>query len=120
VTKLDLNKVTKFAQSAETEDLLDRVTVYRDQTEPAALEVFEAELTRRGFDDEAILAHATNRNASSVVDSSGMAVRCSYCDRPAVERGWGWHRLWGRFPVVPRIVARCEVHKTAGREADEM
>ncbi len=118
VLNLDLKKVAEFAKAAETEDLLDRVTVYRDQMEPAAIEVLEAELVERGFTDDTILAHAAERNASAIVDSDGATVRCSFCDRPAVEKGWGWHRLWGKFNVIPRIVARCEVHRIVSRELD--
>ena len=32
---------------------------------------------------------------------------------------WGWHRLWGKFPVLPRPEARCDVHrKVTTRELD--
>ena len=31
----------------------------------------------------------------------GTAVRCSFCHRPAVAEGWGWHRLWGVLPLFP-------------------
>lgn len=118
---LDLKKVADFARRAETEQLLDRVTVYRDQMEPEALVVIEAELTRRGVTEEAVLAHGRKQFAASLVAADGLAVRCSSCDRPAVEVGRGWHKVWGILPVWPRVEARCEVHKQpapAERESD--
>jgi hypothetical protein len=38
-------------------------------------------------------------------------VRCSFCHAPAVAEGWGWHRLWGRFPVFPRFFFYCASHR---------
>src|SRR5262245_46368269 len=111
VLSLDLKKVAEFARGAQTEDLLDRVTVFRDQMEPAALEVIEAELDRRGVTPEDIDRHTIDREAAGIVTRDGTAMRCSFCDRPAVDRRWGWHRLWGLVPVFPRRIARCEVHR---------
>jgi hypothetical protein len=110
VLRLDLKNVAEFARGAETEDLLDRVTVFRDQMEPAAIEVFEAELDRLGITPEDIDRHVIDREVAGIVTRDGFAVRCTWCDRPAVERRWGWHRLWGLIPVFPRRIARCEVH----------
>ena len=104
-----LDRIRQNAQAAATEDLLDRITVYRDGMEPAAIEVIEAELDRRGVGAEQIRAHANRR--SGVVRSHGVAQRCSFCDRPAVTRAWGWHRLWGKIPLVPRLFWYCEAHK---------
>jgi hypothetical protein len=41
----------------------------------------------------------------------GTAVGCSFCHRPAVAEGWGWHRLWGLLPVFPRYYYYCSEHR---------
>ena len=46
--KLDLDRVRANVGKAATADLLERVTVYRDGMEPAALDLIETELRRRG------------------------------------------------------------------------
>jgi hypothetical protein len=111
----DLKRVAAYIRRADTEDLLDRVTVYRDGMEPAALDLMEMELDRRGVTRGDIADHDRDRRAAAIMLPDGTALRCSFCDRPAVERGWGWHRLFGRVPVFPRVFARCEMHaKPAG------
>ncbi len=52
--ELNLERVRQNAHSASTEELLDRVTVYRNGMEPAAIEVIEDELARRGVSEEQI------------------------------------------------------------------
>jgi hypothetical protein len=106
----DLKRVAEFIRRAHTEELLDRVTVYREGMEPAALDLMEGELDRRGVTREEIAAHGEARWARAIRLPDGTALRCSFCTRPAVERGRGWHRLFGRVPVFPRIFAYCEVH----------
>ena len=44
----DLRRVAEYIRRADTEELLDRVTVYREGMEPAALDLMEGELDRRG------------------------------------------------------------------------
>src|SRR5258707_959418 len=107
----DLNRVRQNAKSATTEDLLDRLTVYRAGMEPAAIEVIEAELDKRGIGEEQIRAHAELRR-SAVVMQGPVAQECSFCHRPAVTKAWGWHRLWNRVPIMPRIFWYCELHRT--------
>ena len=107
--KLDLRAVAANVRRADTETLLDRVTVYRPAMEPAALDLMEGELSRRGVSEDDIAAHAEGR-AGVLVLPDGTARRCDRCERPAVWRGWGWHRLWGVLPVFPRRVNRCEGH----------
>src|SRR6478736_6093020 len=104
----DLKRVAEFIRKADTEDLLDRVTVYREGMEPAALDLMEMELDRRGVTRDDIAEHDRERRESAIMLPDGTAMRCSFCDRPAVARGWGWHRLYGRVPVFPRVVACCE------------
>lgn len=45
----DADRVRANARQAPTEDLLERVTVYRSGMEPEAVEIIEAELRRRGI-----------------------------------------------------------------------
>ena len=110
--RLDLDRVRDNAAPATTEDLLDRVTVYRSGMEPAALEVIEAELLRRGVGPREIEAHALARDTTPR-DASGLAVRCTRCARTAVWRGWAMHQLWGVLPLFPRRVAPCAAHLNA-------
>jgi hypothetical protein len=109
--QFDGEKVRENARKAETEDLLDRVTVYRAGMEPEALYVIEEELRRRGVTAADIDAHARRREEAGLCDDGGQPARCSFCDRPAVARGWGWHRLWGSMPLFPRPFWYCETHR---------
>jgi hypothetical protein len=117
----DREKVRENAGKSETEDLLDRVTVYRADMEPDALYVIEEELRQRGVTAADIDAHARQREAGGLFEDGGLTVRCSFCDRPAVARGWGWHRYrgrWlpesmkGRLPLFPRPFWYCAVHRS--------
>ena len=106
----DLNRVRQNAGGATTEDLLDRLTVYRAGLEPAAIEVIEAELDKRGIGEDEIRAHAEFRRARVVMQ--GMVARkCSFCERPAIGRKWGWHKLWKRVPLFRRVFWYCELHQ---------
>ena len=106
----DLKRVAAYIRRAETEELLDRVTVYREGMEPAALDLMEMELDRRGITREDIADHDQARRETAIMLPDGTAMRCNFCDRPAVVRKWGWYRLWGRLPVFPRVFAYCEGH----------
>jgi hypothetical protein len=109
--KLDLKRVAEFAHKADTEDLLDRVTVYRNGMEPAALDLIHGELDRRGVTSDDLIDHYSKRRSLVALLPDGTAERCSFCDRPAVARGRGWyHIFWGRVPVFPRLYAYCDHH----------
>lgn len=108
--QLDLERVRDNAARATTEDLLDRVTVYRSGMEPEALDIIEAELRRRGVGSRAIERHAETY-AEAVRDGAGVALKCVRCSRPAVWRGWRAHKLWGVLPVFLRRVALCAEHR---------
>lgn len=110
----DLKTVAEFVRKAEKEDLLDRVTVYRDGMEPAAVDLMENELWRRGVTPDEVAHHAEGRRERLVVSNDGHAVRCRYCERPAVSRRWGWYRIRGKVPVLPWLLSRCAVHDPAG------
>jgi hypothetical protein len=111
--QFDPERVLTNARNAATEDLLDRVTVYRSGMESVAVEIIEAELRRRGVFDEAIEAHAAERaDQPLVIREDGIAAQCSYCTRPAVGQGWTWSWGWGRFlPMFrPRFHYYCAEH----------
>src|SRR5258708_7816623 len=55
--ELNLDRVRENVRQADTEDLLDRATVYRDGMEPEAILLIEAELRARGVTEADILAH---------------------------------------------------------------
>lgn len=114
--KLDLKKVAEYIRKAETEELLDRVTVYRDGMEPAALDLMEGELDRRGVTRGMIADHWVARRATAILLPDGTAKRCSFCDRPAVRQARGWHRLFGRVPIFPKMFAYCEFHTKPKRD----
>jgi hypothetical protein len=46
-------------------------------------------------------------------------MRCSFCDRPAIRQARGWHRLFGRVPVFPRVLAYCAFHWKPQEEKGE-
>lgn len=108
--EFDLKRVAEFVRGADTEELLDRVTVYRDGMEPAALDLMEGELDRRGVTREQIAAHDTKQRETAIMLPDGTAMRCSYCDKPAVARALRFHRMFGRVPVFPMRFAYCVAH----------
>jgi hypothetical protein len=104
--QFDLDRVRENIKSATTEDLLDRATVYRDGLEPQARVLVEWELEQRGISLEAIETHRRLRE-EVLRDSAGYPLTCSFCNRPAVRLGWGWHRMWGKIPLFPRRFRYC-------------
>jgi len=121
--RLDLRRVAEFIRRAETEELLDRVTIYREGMEPAALDLMEGELDRRGVSRLEMAEHDANRRATAIMLPDGTAVRCSFCFRPAVVQARGWHRLFGLLPIFPRLFARCAIHsgsKSGGSANDSL
>lgn len=109
----DPDRVRANVRKADTEDLLDRVTVYRAGMEPDALYAIEEELRRRGVTAAEIDAHARRREEEGVCEAGGAPARCSFCARPAVVRRWGWHWLWGVLPLFPRPFWYCAAHRPA-------
>src|SRR5262245_34131280 len=83
------DRVRDYAHRATTEDLLDRVTVFRAEMEPEAADIFERELRSRGLAVPEIEAHAARREEEVVLRSDGLAATCHRCGRPAVRGGWG-------------------------------
>ncbi len=103
-------KVLANVRQASTEDLLNRVTVYRAGMEAEALAIIEEELERRGVGWRRIEDHAKRMQDKFILGADGVAACCSFCPQPAVAQGWGWHRLWGKLPVFPRFFFYCEQH----------
>ena len=111
MVEFDLAQVRANVRAATTEDLLDRATVYRAGMEAEALPIIDEELHSRGVTPADIDAHAEKRRQETTLLPDGTAVRCSFCHRPAVAEGWGWHRLWGLWPVFPRYFHYCSEHR---------
>jgi hypothetical protein len=114
-------RVRSNVEKAATEDLLDRATVYRAGMEPAALEIIDAELRFRGVTPGEIADHAARRERETLQLPDGTVAMCSFCYRPAVAEGWGWHwihlMIWGQrrpiIPVFPRFYRYCREHMPA-------
>ena len=110
MVEFDAQKSLVEFRQAETADLLDRITAYRNGMEPAAVELIEEELRQRGIEPAAISAHAEQCRRECVFDAGGTALSCSRCRRPAVAVVRRWHRLWGVVPWIPRSVPLCREH----------
>src|SRR5262245_58360265 len=109
--QFDPHRVRRNAHEADSEDLLDRITIYRDGMEAAAIEIIEAELAERGVTQEQIDDHERRRCSEVLLHPDGLAAKCSFCRQPATQQGWGWHRLWGWVPVFPRVLYYCREHR---------
>jgi hypothetical protein len=110
--QLDLQKVLLNVRRASTDDLLNRVTAFREGMEPEAIVLIEQELESRGIGLKEIAAHGDKLRGEVIQLSSGIAARCSFCDAPATDQGWGWHCLWGRLPLFPRYLYCCKEHRS--------
>ena len=106
----DPEKVLLNARAATTEDLLNRVTVFRNQMEAEAVNIIEAELRSRGVTAADQLAHADKIKEGMIVRTDGTVARCSFCQQPAIAQRWGWHWLWGKVPFFPRRLHYCRQH----------
>jgi hypothetical protein len=96
---------------AETVDLLDRITAFRQGMEPDAVVLIEEELIERGVTAEDVQAHWEHVRQEVIYLSDGVAARCSRCHRAAVERRWGWHLYDGWLPIFPRVFYYCAGHR---------
>ena len=109
----DDQKVLLNIRKADTDDLLDRITAYRQGMEPAAVAMIEGELHQRGVTAAQFAAHQEACERECILLSDGTAAMCSFCRKPAVREGWGWANLFWVVPMIPRRVRYCKVH--AGR-----
>jgi hypothetical protein len=113
--KLDLDRVRANVGKAATADLLERVTVYRDGMEPAALDLIETELRRRGVSYQKQAEFGEAHEKGVLRGRDGSPLRCCLCPHAAVEAQWHWHRLFGIVPIFPRRFAYCERHSPSNR-----
>lgn len=113
----DPQRVWLNARKATSEDLLNRVTVYRQGMEPEAISIIEKELAERGIDQADIDDYAARKAGEVIMGEDGVAARCSFCHEPAVAAGWGWHRLFGKLPLFPRYFYYCSEHRPAQKDA---
>jgi hypothetical protein len=108
--KFDPQKCLLEVRRADSEDLLDRVTAYRDGMEPPAVDLIEGELRRRGVVQAAIDVRMAECRRECIFDAENVALPCSRCRRPAIAEMVGWHRLFGLVPVFPRSLRYCREH----------
>jgi hypothetical protein len=108
---LDLDRVRANAEKASTEDLLERVTVFRAQMEPEAVELIEQVLWRRGVGPERVAEFGRQATEKILRRADGTPATCSFCSRAAVAAGWGWHRWRGGLPLFPRRFRYCPEHR---------
>src|SRR5437016_14461799 len=64
--EFDAERVTRNVRDATSEDLLDRITVYQDGMDPAALAITEAVLLRCGWERVEVQAHVAHRCAQRI------------------------------------------------------
>jgi len=114
--KFDLERVLLNVRGAATEDLLNRITAFRAGMEPEAIPLIEAELRERGVSRQVIDAHEARCLEECIVLEDGIAAKCSFCQQPAVARGWDWHRVFGILPVIPRSFYFCRDHEPRSSE----
>lgn len=93
MTKVELDRVRENVLKATSEDLINRVTVYRGGMDPDAVLVIEAELATRGVTPAAI--REQNNAPDLLRDQNGVALTCFLCDRPAVVEVDDHVSLWG-------------------------
>lgn len=91
-------------------ELLDRVTVLRDQMDGEALELLHAELAGRGIGPDEIGAHLRDMRFKSITHADGMPAVCHRCGRAATVSHKEWHKLWGLIPLFSRQRYWCEEH----------
>lgn len=91
-------------------ELLDRVTVLRDQMDGEALEQLHAELAARGIGPDEIGAHLRDMRLKAIQHQDGMPAVCHKCGRAAVVSRVEWHYLAGLIPLFRRQRYWCEEH----------
>ena len=114
--KFDPQKCLLEVRRADTADLLDRVTAFRQGMEPQAVDLIEGELRQRGITQAKIDGRMAECRRDCIFDAAEIALSCSRCRRPAVVEMNGWHRLFGLLPVFPRSLRYCEEHQPAHAE----
>jgi hypothetical protein len=95
-------------RTAATDDLLDRVTVFREAMEPEAVAVIEAELARRGLGPDEIHTHRHALQHRVLRDERGLVACCRRCPRAATQTARDWHRWLGLVPLFKRRFYYCD------------
>ncbi len=108
---LDVERMKANVRQAETEDLLDRVTIFRGGMEEAALAYIDEELRRRDITRADIHAHEDMRRQNLILMRDGFPARCGECFRPAVECVVDWHWVYGLIPLFRQSFYYCEKHR---------
>jgi hypothetical protein len=96
------------------EELLDRVTILKEQMDDDALELMHTELTERGIGPDDIGAHLRDLRPKVIMHPDDTPATCFECGRAAVVQARAWHRLWGVLPLFKRTMYWCEEHATGG------
>ena len=107
---IDRQRVLDNVRAASTADLLERVTVFRSEMEPAAIVLIESELMERGVGLDEIAAERDAKLSAVLVGPDGYVLHCVACRGPATLRRTGWYRLFGLVPVYPVSQAFCPLH----------
>src|SRR6516164_4582801 len=81
------------------EELLDRVTILKEQMDDDALELMHTELTERGIGPDDIGAHLRDLRPKVIMHPDDTPATCFECGRAAVVQARAWHRLWGVLPL---------------------
>jgi hypothetical protein len=103
-------KVWINVRKSTTQDLLNRVTVYRSGMEPEAVVIIEKELQSRGVSLDDIDRYTARMREVVILHEDGTAAKCIFCYEPAIAEAFGWHRLWGVVPLFPRRLRYCREH----------
>lgn len=109
--RFDPERVKANVRRADTEDLLDRATVYRAGMEPEAVVIILAELRSRGVSLDDVAAHDEKQRGRLLFREDGMPEKCWRCHRPAIDGATDWFRLLGFLPLFPRRVTWCAEHQ---------
>lgn len=103
-------KVIVNIRQADSDDLLDRITAFRNGMEPEAIDLIERELQRRGVTPAQIAERSEQCQRDCVFHADGTAKKCARCRKPAVREQWSWHKLFGLLPLFPRPMCFCKEH----------
>ena len=107
---IDRQRLLVNIRQATTEDLLNRITVYREEMELGALAIIDRELHDRGVTPEQIEAHGQRMEREVIRLADGLPAKCSFCSQPAVAQGRGWLKLLRVIPIFPRRAYYCREH----------
>lgn len=102
------DRLLSNVRTADTLDLLDRATVFRDAMEAEAVEVIVAELARRGLGPDEIHAHGRLFQHRVLRDDRGIAASCNHCSRAATQADVDWHRWLGWVPLFRKRFHYCD------------